>query len=175
MLGEDTQARAALTQVASATPGAEPLGPGLDYLVSCSYNTQEDRLLLMAGTTQGAVGCFPVLEPTQPGAACGFGSPQAIMSGAHDSVGISLSAFACNKVYTRKILMGSCCLLSFLQFVEASCKLSQCYHALIGLFTVARVAVIPRLRIVLIVKALLSSHVATVNCTLQLTCSKCCR
>ena len=88
VLGEDTQARATLTQASSTTPGAEPLRPGLDYLISCSYNSSTDQLLLMAGNNQGAVSCFPVLEPTPsfPGAACGFGSPQAVMSGAHDSV-----------------------------------------------------------------------------------------
>ena len=87
MLGEDTQARATLTQVSGTTPGAEPLGPGLDYLISCSYNSSVDELLVMAGNNQGAVGCFPVLEPTSSsGTACGFGTPHAVVSGAHDSV-----------------------------------------------------------------------------------------
>ena len=88
VLGEDTQARATLTQASSTAPGAEPLRPGLDYLISCSYNSSTDQLLLMAGNNQGAVSCFPVLEPTSssPGTPCGFGSPKAVMSGAHDSV-----------------------------------------------------------------------------------------
>lgn len=86
VLGQDLQARASLTQAASAAPGADALGPALDYLISCSYNSSADELSVLAGNNQGAVGCFAVQEPATPGAACSFRCPTAVMAGAHDSV-----------------------------------------------------------------------------------------
>ncbi|KAL0043718.1 hypothetical protein WJX82_010118 [Trebouxia sp. C0006] len=86
MLGEDRNTRASLTQAASLTPGADPLGPALDYLISCAYTSTSNQLMLLAGNNQGAVGCFPVAEPSCHGGVCSFGGPKALMSGAHDSV-----------------------------------------------------------------------------------------
>ena len=87
VLGEDRNARASLTQAASMTPGADPLGPTLDYLISCAYSSDSpDDLLLLAGNNQGAVGCFPVAEPSVQGGACTFAGPKAVLSGGHDSV-----------------------------------------------------------------------------------------
>ena len=86
VLGEDKNARVSLTQAASMTPGADPLGPALDYLISCTYSSRNNELLLLAGNNQGAVGCFPVAEPSAPGAICTFKGPQALLSGGHDSV-----------------------------------------------------------------------------------------
>lgn len=90
MLGEDRNTRASITQAASTTPGADPLGPALDYLVTCAYSQSSNQLLLLAGNNQGAVGCFPVAEPSAPGGPCSFGGPRALLSGAHDSVSLLL-------------------------------------------------------------------------------------
>ena len=92
MLGEDRNTRASLTQAASLTPGADPLGPALDYLISCAYTSSSNQLMLLAGNNQGAVGCFPVAEPSCRGGVCSFGGPKALMSGAHDSVSATLQA-----------------------------------------------------------------------------------
>ena len=92
ILGEDSNTRASITQAASITPGADPLGPALDYLITCAYSNSSNQLLLLAGNNQGAVGCFPVTEPSAPGSPCSFGGPRAVLSGAHDSVsGFSLA------------------------------------------------------------------------------------
>lgn len=91
VLGEDMQARTTLTQAASTALGAEPLGPALDYLITCSYSPSADQLLLLAGNNAGAAGCFPVLEPANVGTACGLGGPQTVMSGAHDAVSTCLA------------------------------------------------------------------------------------
>ena len=90
MLGEDRNTRASLTQAASVSPGADPLGPALDYLISCAYTSTSNQLMLLAGNNQGAVGCFPVVEPSSPGGVCSFGAPRALLSGAHDSVSAAL-------------------------------------------------------------------------------------
>lgn len=86
MLGEDRNARASLTQAASMTPGADALGPVLDYLISCTYSPRTSELLLLAGNNQGAVGCFPVAEPSAPGGTCTFAGAKALLSGGHNSV-----------------------------------------------------------------------------------------
>ena len=86
MLGEDRNTRSSITQAASLTAGADPLGPALDYLISCAYSSSSNELMLLAGNNQGAVGCFPVAEPLAPGGTCSFGSPKALLSGAHESV-----------------------------------------------------------------------------------------
>lgn len=93
MLGEDRNARASLTQAASVTPGADPLGPSLDYLIACEYNMNTSELLLLAGNNQGAVGGFPVAEPSAPGGTCSFAGPKAVLSGAHDSVTFCFRGF----------------------------------------------------------------------------------
>ena len=90
MLGEDRNTRASLTQAASLTPGADPLGPALDYLISCAYTSTSNQLMLLAGNNQGAVGCFPVVEPSSPGGICSFVGPKVLLSGAHDSVRAAL-------------------------------------------------------------------------------------
>ena len=97
MLGEDRNTRASITQAASMTPGADPLGPALDYLISCAYSPVSNELLLMAGNNQGAVGCFPVLEPLTPGGSCRFGGPKALLCGVHDMVNafVTCCAGAC--------------------------------------------------------------------------------
>ena len=87
-LGEDRNAKESLTQAASMTPGADPLGPTLDYLISCAYSSSTDELMLLAGNNQGAVGCFLVAEPSLPGSTCSFAGPKALLSGAHDSVSV---------------------------------------------------------------------------------------
>lgn len=86
VLGEDRNARASLTQAASMTPGADALGPGLDYLISCAYSPRTSELLLLAGNNQGAVGCFPVAEPSAPGGTCTFAGAKALLAGGHSSV-----------------------------------------------------------------------------------------
>ena len=88
MLGEDRNSRASITHAASLTPGADPLGPALNYLISCAYSSSSNELMLLAGNNQGAVGCFPVVEPSTPRGICGFGGPKAVLSGAHDAVGM---------------------------------------------------------------------------------------
>lgn len=93
VLGEDRNARVSLTQAASMTPGADPLGPALDYLISCTYSSRSNELLLLAGNNHGAVGCFPVAEPSAPGGICTFGGPKALLSGGHDSVSAHLLQF----------------------------------------------------------------------------------
>ncbi|KAL3157293.1 hypothetical protein ABBQ38_001524 [Trebouxia sp. C0009 RCD-2024] len=90
VLGEDRNARASLTQAASMTPGADALGPGLDYLISCAYSPRTSELLLLAGNNQGAVGCFPVAEPSAPGGTCTFAGAKALLAGGHSSVVRSL-------------------------------------------------------------------------------------
>ena len=94
MLGEDRNTRASLTQAASMTPGADSLGPSLDYLIACEYNLQTSELLLLAGNNQGAVGAFPVAEPSAPGGNCSSAGPKAVLSGAHDSVSFCFQGFA---------------------------------------------------------------------------------
>ena len=86
MLGEDRNTRASITQAASTTPGAASLGPAIDYLITCAYSPKSNELLLLAGNNEGAVGCFPVAEPTSPGAPCCFGGPKAVLSDAHSTV-----------------------------------------------------------------------------------------
>lgn len=95
MLGEDRNTRASLTQAASLTPGADPLGPSLDYLISCAYTSTSNHLMLLAGNNQGAVGCFPVVEPSSPGGTCSFGGPRVLLSGAHDSVRLHCDQSCC--------------------------------------------------------------------------------
>ena len=70
------------------TPGADALGPALDYLITCAYSHSSNQLLLLGGNNQGAVGCFPVIEPSALGGSCSFGGPRAVLSGAHDSVSV---------------------------------------------------------------------------------------
>lgn len=85
VLGEDTQARSSLAQAARTTVNAEDLRT-LDYLITCTYSSSTGQLLLLAGNNDGAVGCFPVTDPVRPGMPCGLGSPQTVMSEAHDAV-----------------------------------------------------------------------------------------
>ncbi len=125
MLGEDRNTRASLTQAASLTPGADPLGPALDYLISCAYASTSNELMLLAGNNQGAVGCFPVAEPLSPGGVCSFGGPKALMSGAHDSVSAALQA--------QRLLLAK--LVSIWHDISMAnswhfhaCALADCFH-----------------------------------------------
>jgi uncharacterized membrane protein YgcG len=54
-------ARDAAVQAAAGGSAAQ-LFPQLDYLVGCHYDEGSGQLLLVAGTSEGTVGFFPVLE-----------------------------------------------------------------------------------------------------------------
>ena len=69
-LAEALDARLQLSAAAASCAVGQALAPGLDYLVGCEYNAAANQLWLLAGTSGGAVGFFPVVEPPLQPAAC---------------------------------------------------------------------------------------------------------
>ena len=124
MLGEDRNTRASITQAASITPGAAPLGPALDYLITCAYSSNSNELLLLAGNNEGAVGCFPVAEPMSPGEPCCFGGPTAVLSGAHDSVSCLSLGLALHHLLQEHFVVT-------MHSVVTCCRMLCCDHALL--------------------------------------------
>jgi hypothetical protein len=74
-----------LSTASAGGKGSGGLPLSYDYMLSCTYDSAGDRLLLAAGDFSGSVALFPVCEPSN-GQVAGFGPPVAWLSGIHTEV-----------------------------------------------------------------------------------------
>lgn len=88
---EALTAREHAAQVASTSGAAPYFEAGVDYLTGCHYDPPSQQLMLMAGTIDGALGFFPLMEQQ---AAAGqippggnfIGPPAVVLQGGHESI-----------------------------------------------------------------------------------------